>query len=62
MKLLNLLSLIFVLSLSVFKNSCIDCSECCKQGRRVSTQCALECNNCMLINDEARAEADDFPS
>jgi hypothetical protein len=60
-KIVALLILITGLSVAQILLKAVDCQECCRQGRAASKECFRECNNCTLFNDEAAAEAKDFP-
>lgn len=66
MKKLSLYLLLLPISIVSLVAQCpydtIDCAECCKAGRTVSSECCKACNNCCMYNDEACAECKDFPN
>ena len=39
----------------------IDCDKCCAQGRFASEECLRRCNGCLMRNDQATSEYNDWP-
>lgn len=39
----------------------IDCDQCCAQGRFASEECLRRCNGCLMRNDQATSEYNDWP-
>ncbi len=58
--LVALIMMLFALR-SLVADEYIDCQECCKEGRFVSTECSRHCNQCDIYDDSGAAESRDFP-
>ena len=63
MKNINKLLILLILISGLHSTTkAIDCDECCKAGRSVSTECCRDCHGCCIYNDEACAECKDIPA
>ena len=38
------------------------CTQCCSEGRFVSSECCKQCNGCQKYNDYGSAECSDYPT